>query len=71
MKMIEVFKTNVPDSMVAELLMARLQRIFPGCRVNFDLDDCDRVLRIEGHDLCSKQIMALCNTAGYDCAVLV
>lgn len=71
MKMIEVFKTNVPDRMVAELLIARLQHVFPGCRVNFDLEDCDKVLRVEGHDLCCQQIMALFNTAGYNCAVLV
>lgn len=71
MTTVEVFKTNVPDTMVAGLLITRLQRLFPGSRVNFDLEDCDKVLRVEGHDLCDKQIMTLVKTVGYDCAVLV
>lgn len=45
--MVEVFKTDVPNAEAAALLISQMHPIFPGCRINFDLSDCDRVLRIE------------------------
>jgi len=45
--MIEVFKTSVTDPSLAALLRMHLEAGFPGYKVSFDLEDCDRVLRIE------------------------
>jgi len=44
--MIEVFKTNVDNKASAANLIALL-RINFGYAVNFDLEDCDRILRVE------------------------
>ena len=44
--MIEVFKTNVDSPLQAEGLLEVLHRTFPSWQANFDLEDCDRVLRI-------------------------
>lgn len=71
MTTVEVFKTNVPDTMVAGLLITRLQRLFPGSRVNFDLEDCDKVLRVEGGDICCEQIINMLKDTGYDCGILI
>jgi len=27
-----------------------LEASFPGCKINFDLEDCDRILRIEAQN---------------------
>lgn len=43
---VEVFKTNVTDPDRAKWLVDHIQRTFPSCKVNFDLDDCDRILRV-------------------------
>jgi hypothetical protein len=43
---VEVFKTNVADPNQAKWLVDQIERNFTGCKVNFDLDDCDRILRI-------------------------
>jgi len=44
--MIEVFKTDVIDPVLAGLLQNRIHRTFPQYRANFDLEDCDRILRV-------------------------
>jgi hypothetical protein len=44
--MIEVFKTSVTSKRQAEILVVALQKIFPEYTANFDLDGCDRILRV-------------------------
>lgn len=67
--MVEVFKTNVTDHHSAMLLTTILLNRFPGCLVNFDLDDCDRILRVEGQVASESVIMTL-QDEGYFCAIL-
>jgi hypothetical protein len=43
---VEVFKTNVADHELAKRLVDQIERNFVHCKVNFDLDDCDRILRV-------------------------
>ena len=43
---VEVFKTNVGDPERAKWLVDHIERNFTNCKVNFDLDDCDRILRV-------------------------
>ena len=45
--MVEVFKTNVTDSRLAGLLVSEINRSFRGYMANFDLGDCDRILRVK------------------------
>jgi hypothetical protein len=44
--MVEVFKTDVADPEQAQWLVDQIERNFTNCKVNFDLDDCDRILRV-------------------------
>lgn len=37
---------------------------------NFDLEDCDNILRIEANDVSPRYIESLLNTAGFDCREL-
>lgn len=46
--MIEVFKTDVSDKACATLLVDQIHESFCHCRANFDLDDCDKILRVAG-----------------------
>lgn len=45
--MVEVFKTTVSDAYYAQVLLHKIHRRFPYYRANFDLTDCDRILRIQ------------------------
>jgi hypothetical protein len=44
---VQVFKTTVDDERVTIRIIQELQRLFPGSKINFDLEDCDRILRID------------------------
>lgn len=44
--MIEVFKTDVPNLYQAKILIDQIHQRFCDYKANFDLEDCDRVLRI-------------------------
>jgi hypothetical protein len=68
--MVEVFKTNVEGHAAADTLICLLQQYFPCHRINFDLEDCDRILRIEGDDLIVSRIVHLVNKQGFSCHVL-
>ncbi len=68
--MVEVFKTNVYKVEMAEQLVSTLRVHFPFSKINFDLDDCDKILRIEDKDVCAKAIIELMNRRGFECEVL-
>ncbi len=44
--MVEVFKTNVNDWDQARMLLERIHLTFWEYEANFDLEDCDRILRV-------------------------
>ena len=68
--MIEVFKTNVQEFSEAQMLVALLRKHFPNSKINFDLDDCDKVLRVEGNNLLIEKVMTLVTQKGFLCTVL-
>lgn len=50
MVMVEVFRTNVKDVEQSKMLSYQISRSFCDYSVNFDLDDCDKILRIQSID---------------------
>ncbi len=69
--MVEVFKTNVTNPQQADELTGLLRNLLPGSSVNFDLEDCDRILRIEGEDIAAEQVVKLLKTFNCECDVLL
>lgn len=67
---IEVFKTNVSDTATADLIRKNLQLAFPGYKINFDLQDCDKILRIEGNKILPATVTELVKASGFYCEVL-
>lgn len=45
--MIEVFSTNIRDPALAGQLLKQIHLAFKDYTANFDLDDCDRILRVQ------------------------
>lgn len=68
--MVEVFKTNVEEPVVADNLIGLLRQHFPGSRINFDLEDCDRVLRVEGNSILPERIISILKIQGHECCML-
>jgi len=47
MNTIEVFKTNVVKRRDAQQLLKEMTSCFPNYKINFDLEDRDKILRVE------------------------
>ena len=69
---IEVFKTNVNDARQAQRLAGIIDESSPGYEVNFDLDDCDKILRVKCHasTIDSGRIIELLKGEGYSAEIL-
>lgn len=70
--MIEVFKTNVKLKKDARRIVALFASKLEGYKINFDLSDCDKILRIESvNDTISiKTIERWMKNEGFSCEVL-
>lgn len=68
--MVEVFKTNVEEVTQSKIILDVLGKTFPSFALNFDLEDCDRILRVEGENILPLKIIAILNTNGYECEIL-
>jgi len=68
--MIEIFKTNVKELSQARELVVLLNRHFPEARINFDLHDCDKILRVEGKHFNLGKIINLVHQNGFSCSLL-
>ena len=68
--MVEVFKTNVQKKTQSKMLLCILSEAFPSFKINFDLLDCDKVLRVEGDNMEALRIMILVKKHGFKCEVL-
>lgn len=69
--MVEVFKTNVEGQEEADTLITRLHTSFHGYKANFDLDDCDHILRIQSpFNVDSFAVIHLLGDLGFHAEVL-
>jgi hypothetical protein len=68
--MVEVFKTNVRRKTECRMLQSVLVETFPSMKINFDLEDCDKVLRVEGREVEALQIIGIVKEKGFECEVL-
>ena len=68
--MVEVFKTNVQKKAQSKMLLCVLSEAFPSSKINFDLSDCDKVLRFEGDNMETSKIMILVKEYGFTCEIL-
>lgn len=68
--MVEVFKTNMQEAEESKGIIQRLLAHFPETSITFDLDDCDKILRVEGKDICVKKVVTLLTEYGFECEIL-
>lgn len=63
--MVEIFKTNVRSNREAKRIVQKLVEEFPKHKINFDLADCDRILRVQG-----AAIIGIVTSLDHKCEVL-
>jgi hypothetical protein len=62
---VEVFRTNIYSGKEAGRLTHALLLHFPGFRINYDLEDCDKILRIEGFGIDTALVKSIARELGY------
>jgi len=68
--MILVFKTSVRTAAESAKLKEPLNALNKDARWNFDLEDCDNILRVEGAAVHAEEIESLLQREGFDCQEL-
>ncbi|WP_341835983.1 hypothetical protein WJU16_24480 [Chitinophaga pollutisoli] len=70
--MVEVFKTDVDSTASARRITAAIMEAMEGCRANFDLEDCDRILRVcrDSGTVDAEAVIALVRKHDYSAVVL-
>jgi len=68
--MIYVFKTSVRYKKDVRQLSPFLNELLQPATWNFDLADCDRILRIEGSGKIAEAVPRLLQGMGFDCTEL-
>lgn len=70
---IEVFITNVTKKKDAVFLKKELTLKLPQTKINFDLDDVDKILRLEKANLTqavTESVISCLNNYGFECKIL-
>lgn len=68
--MVEVFKTNIDCLCIAGKVQLSLLEISTKFKINFDLEDCDKILRVEADNIPIIEIIATIQKLGLTCEVL-
>jgi len=70
--MIEVFRTNVDSPDQAATLIGHIHSIFNDYKANFDLEDCDKILRVKSNndEIKTYLIIDVLNSYGFRAEIL-
>ncbi|PKQ44572.1 hypothetical protein CSW08_13040 [Confluentibacter flavum] len=65
--MIEVFKANITKQKESREILEKLNQTFPKYKINFDLENCDNILRIENPsgEVHNDNVIQLINNVGF------
>lgn len=70
--MVEVFKTDVKDAGQAHMLLDQIHAVYKNYKANFDLDDCDKILRVKctTGEIHSAGLINLLSRFGFQVSIL-
>lgn len=68
--MIYVFKTSVKTKRLVQQLKPFLNNSLQTSKWNFDLEDCDKILRVDSPAEISETVSRLLHGKGFDCEEL-
>ena len=68
--MIYIFKTSVKTKLQVKNLKAHINQILPNEKWNFDLEDCDKILRVDCEEDIVLKIIDLLNIHKFNCEEL-
>lgn len=69
--MVHVFKTSVRSKSEILKLKPQLNRLAPEIKWNFDLEDCDNILRIDSQQVIPDEVINLLKIYQFECEELI
>lgn len=70
MRNVKIFSTDIENRTQVNDISAAICSLFPHSIVTVDLEDCDKVLRVEGNIPASEYIINLLSKLGFRCEEL-
>ncbi len=70
MRNVKIFSTDIENTTQVHNISSAICSLFPQSMVTVDLEDCDRVLRVEGDIPSNAYIIDLLSKFGIRCEVL-
>lgn len=67
---VEIYKTNVQEAYEANLILKMLLEHLPNYKINFDLSDSDKILRVEAPMINVEKIIFLVTNINYECELI-
>jgi hypothetical protein len=68
--MVVVYRTNINNKRQFKTVTRLLSKLFSDLKINIDLEDSEKVLRLEGKDIISSEIINSLGKIGFLCQVM-
>lgn len=65
--MVHVFKTSVVSKKQVRAVGSFLNILLPSEEWNFDLEDCDKILRVETEEVAPETVITILTSQGFYC----
>lgn len=65
--MVHVFKTSVVSKKQVQAVGSFLNILLPSEEWNFDLEDCDKILRVETEEIAPETVITILTSQGFYC----
>lgn len=65
--MVHVFKTSVVSKEQVQTVGSFLNILLPSEEWNFDLEDCDKILRVETEEVAPETVITILTSQGFYC----
>lgn len=69
--MIHVFKTTVKNKAQINRLKLKLNKLLSSSEWNFDLEDCDKILRFDSEEDVCQSVIDLLKDHNFECIELI
>lgn len=67
---VEIFRTDVMTGEEANKMTHTIRACYPGHKINFDLEDSDKIFRMEGEQFIPENVASIFNEHGFMCKLL-
>ncbi|MGO3707196.1 MAG: hypothetical protein ACTJGD_04175 [Mesonia hippocampi] len=68
---VAIFKTDIVQEKEAQEIVEQLKNKLPTYEINFDLEDCDNILRVYGKNDKTNFVVRFMSNMGFQCSPIL